>query len=128
MFDIKDPLSVADVFFDSNKESKAKGGGKLSGVDFSENGQYMTFKIKKKGSDWASLYVKETATMKDLDRIDWLKFSSVEWALDNKGFFYSTFPAPKNADKKNMNKKDGAGKETEKLEFNKVYYHKLGSK
>ena len=44
---------------------------------------------------------------------------------NNKGFFYNTFNPPKNMDKKSMGKK--AGKETEKLEYNKVYYHHLGT-
>jgi len=86
----------------------------------------MSYLIKKKGSDWGKLHVKDMETKKDLpDEINWLKFSAIEWTIDNKGFFYNTFNAPKNKDKKNMGKK--AGTETEKLEYNKIFYHRLGT-
>ena len=116
---------VADIFFDPNVENKAKG-GRVSDTDYSEDGKLMSFKVKKNGSDWATLHVKDAHTMKDLpDTISWLKFTSVEWSLDSLGFFYNTFDPPKN---KEIGKKSGAGKETEKLVNMKVLYHKIGTK
>lgn len=47
MFNIKqeDILKHADIFFDANVENKAKN-GKLSGTQFSEDGNYMSYMIK----------------------------------------------------------------------------------
>ena len=61
----------------------------------------------------------------ELDVLKWIKFSSISCTHDNKGFFYSRFDAPKSLDAGNMAK---AGQETDKLENQKVYYHRVGTK
>ena len=53
-----------------------------------------------------------------------MKFSSIEWKDDNSGFFYNRFDKPKSFTDK---KKISAGTENDKLEYNKVYYHKIGT-
>ena len=58
--------------------------------------------------------------------LQWVKFSGMSWTADNKGFFYSKFDAPKDQDHASMDNK--AGKETEKLEYQKVFYHRVGTK
>lgn len=66
-FDIKadDIHKYADLYFDPNVENKEKG-GKISGVQHSEDGKYMSFLMKKKGSDWGTLFVKDMDTRKDI--------------------------------------------------------------
>jgi prolyl oligopeptidase len=50
------------------------------------------------------------------DRLDWVKFSSVEWTPDSKGFFYGRYQAPKE------------GTEYQGLNLNqKLYYHRVGT-
>lgn len=46
----------------------------------------------------------------------------MSWSKDNKGFFYQRYEAPKHGE---FSK---AGMETDKLQNQKVYYHKLGDK
>jgi prolyl oligopeptidase len=59
------------------------------------------------------------------EKIEWLKFSAIEWANDNSGIFYNRFDKPKSI--KETKQSDKAGTENDKLEFNKLYYHKLGT-
>jgi prolyl oligopeptidase len=45
--------------------------------------------VTKGGSDWSTIRVREVSTIKDLDEeLVWVKFSSMSWTPDNKGFFY----------------------------------------
>lgn len=81
------------------------------------------------GSDWATIYVREAETKKDLetDVLKWVKFSGISWTKDNLGFFYSRFDAPET-----LQKEDGsmekAGTETDKLKNQKIFYHRVGTK
>ena len=64
--------------------------------------------------------------MKDLpDQLNWLKFSSIDWTKDNAGFFYNRYDAPSTQTSGKM--EQNAGQETEKLQYNKVYYHRLNT-
>ncbi len=49
------------------------------------------------------------------DKIEWVKFSGARWAPDSKGFYYSAYDAPKQ------------NAYSSKNEFQKVYYHALGT-
>lgn len=53
--------------------------------------------------------------------LKWVKFSSIAWTHDNKGFFYSRFDEP------NTGNVDEAAQRTNKLQFQKVYYHFVGT-
>lgn len=57
--------------------------------------------------------------MKDLelDVLQGLKFSYLSWTTDSLGFFYGAFDRSAGFD----------GHETNKLAFNKVYYHLVGT-
>ncbi|KAG6888631.1 hypothetical protein C0995_006875 [Termitomyces sp. Mi166 len=85
-----------------------------------------------KGSDFTTIFVRSTdsplsetskASGKGDDRfpdvIEHVKFSSVKWSKDSKGFFYQRYPSPKEA-------KDGI--ETAGDVDAMVYYHRLGTK
>jgi len=85
----------------------------------------LAYQVNRAGSDWATIYVRSTETGKDLeDEIPWIKFSSISWTHDNKGFFYSRFDAPDSLDQDSMAK---AGVETDKLQNQQVWYHRLGT-
>ena len=102
------------VFLDPNKFSD-DGTVALSGTQVSNNDKYLAYTVSKSGSDWEEIYVKEIATGKTLsDHIKWAKFSGASWFKD--GFFYGGFDEPKNENEL-----------TSKNEFQKVYYHKLGT-
>lgn len=101
------------VFLDPNKLSD-DGTVALTGVSFSNQGQYAAYTISRSGSDWTEIYVMDVATGKLLDdHIEWAKFSDASWQGD--GFYYSAYDAPKK------------GKEFSNVNENhKVYFHKIG--
>lgn len=85
----------------------------LKSVDFSKDGRYMAYTISRSGSDWNEIYVKDMKEGKMLDdHIVWAKFSNASWQGD--GFYYSAYDAPKS-------------ELSSKNEYQKVYYHKLGT-
>ncbi len=71
--------------------------------------------------------MRDCDTFEDLkhDILKWVKFSGITWTKDNEGFFYARFDAPKEVVGKDY---DLAGKLTNRLYHQKVYYHKLGTK
>jgi prolyl oligopeptidase len=74
----------------------------------------MAYLVNKKGSDWQTAKIRDATTFKDLpEELDWLKFSSIDWTDDNKGFFYGRYDAPKVS----HGKQGEAGEETEALQF-----------
>ena len=87
----------------------------LSGVEITEDGKYLIYKISRSGSDWNEIFVKNLETGEMLkDHIEWVKFSGID--SYNGGFFYSGYNKPENGSElSNAN------------EYHKVYYHKLGT-
>ena len=87
----------------------------LQNVNFSHDGRYMAYVISRSGSDWNEIFVIDLSTGKQLDdHIVWAKFTDAQWLGD--GFFYSAYDAP--SDGKELSAKN---------EFQKVYYHKIGT-
>ncbi len=105
----------ARVLLDPNTYRK-DGTAALAGESESWNGKLFAYGVAQAGSDWTEWRVRDVATGKDSpDLIQWTKGSSVSWAADNQGFYYSRFPQPP----------------PEKLLTvaalnQKVYFHKLG--
>ena len=109
------PDGEGEVFLDPNSLSD-DGTVALSAVSFSEDGNYCAYSVAASGSDWVKILVLDVATgaLTD-DRIEWVKFSGATWAPDSKGFYYSAYDAPK------------AGVYSSQNQFQKVYYHALGT-
>ncbi len=104
-----------EVFLDPNKLSD-DGTVALAAMSFSKDGRYFAYATAASGSDWVEIRVMDAENKKLLDdKIEWVKFSGATWAPDGKGFYYSAYDAPK------------AGVYSSKNEFQKVYYHKLGT-
>ncbi len=103
------------VFLDPNKLSKD--GSVSVGFDaFSNDKKYVAYHINQGGSDWQIIYVMEIATQKQLeDKLEWIKFGSVAWK--GNGFYYSRY-----------NKPPKGMELSQKNEYQKIYYHKLGDK
>lgn len=104
----------AEVFLDPNKFSD-DGSVSLAGLYFSDDSKYCGYAISKGGSDWREFFVLDIDTKSQReDHIKWVKFSGMAWHKD--GFFYSRYDEPT------------PGEELKaKNEFQKLYYHKLGS-
>jgi prolyl oligopeptidase len=65
----------------------------------------MAYQVSRGGSDWVEIYIKNCETNEDLtDHLMWVKFSQVSWTLDNLGFFYSKYDAPKTFENQDMDK------------------------
>ena len=105
----------ARVLLDPNTLSE-DGTVSLGSFAFSKDRKYLAYVISRSGSDWNEIYVMDTKTGDLLDdHIMWAKFTGVSWQGD--GFYYSAYDAPT----------DGKGLSA-KNEFQKVYYHKIGTK
>jgi prolyl oligopeptidase len=104
------------VLLDPNSWSK-DGTVALGGVAITDDAKYAAYASAEAGSDWQVIRVVEVASGQQLpDEIKWVKFSGISWTNDDKGFFYSRFPAVE------------AGKAYQSLNRNqKVYYHRLGT-
>jgi len=105
-----------EVLIDPNTWSK-DGTVALSGTSVSDNGKYIAYGVAEAGSDWRTWRVMEIAGRKILDdELKWVKFSSVSWTKDGKGFFYGRYPEPKK------------GAKFQSLNFNqKLMYHRVGT-
>lgn len=105
-----------ELLLDPNGWTK-DGTAALAGLSISEDGKYLAYGVAEAGSDWVNWKVMRLADKKLLeDELKWVKFSSVSWTKDNKGFFYSRFPEP------------AAGQKFQSLTFNQqVFYHRVGT-
>jgi prolyl oligopeptidase len=103
-----------EVFLDPNKFSD-DGSVSLKGMYFSKDHQYCGYGISRGGSDWTEFYVMNVDDKNKLDdHIKWVKFSGMSWYKD--GFFYSRYDKPEEGEKLKA-----------KNEYQKLYYHKLGT-
>lgn len=111
----KEPGEAGEVFLDPNKLSD-DGTVALTDMSFSKDGRWLAYSAAASGSDWVEIRVMDAAD-KSLaaDKIEWVKFSGARWAPDSKGFYYSAYDAPKQ------------NAYSSKNEFQKVYYHALGT-
>lgn len=107
-----------EVFLDPNLLSE-DGTVALSGTAFSEDGKVFAYGLSQSGSDWLEIKFRNTETGKDYDEVlKKVKFSSMTWMHDHKGFFYGAYL-------EQQGKADGS--ETVSNEYQKLYYHRLGS-
>jgi len=103
------------VVLDPNKLSP-DGTVALSGIEVSPDGKLMAFGLAEAGSDWQTWKLLEIDSGKIRDvELKWIKFSSVSWTRDSKGFFYSRFDEPTDSKFTSLNLNQ------------KVYYHRIGT-
>ncbi|VAI43332.1 unnamed protein product [Triticum turgidum subsp. durum] len=117
---VQDDLEAeAEVLLDPNTLSK-DGTVALSTYSISEDGKYIAYGLSESGSDWITIRVMGIADRQDMpDKLSWVKFSSISWTHDGKGFFYGRYPAP--------GVELDAGTETTINLNHQIYYHILGS-
>lgn len=78
-----------EVFLDPNAFSKDGMVG-LRGMSFSGDTKYLAYAIAESGTDWAKIRIKNINTTKDLPEVlNEVKFTSIVWTKDSKGFFYN---------------------------------------
>ncbi|KAF5777702.1 putative prolyl oligopeptidase [Helianthus annuus] len=120
---IQDSLNdEGEVLLDPNQLSE-DGTVALRVCEVSHDAKYLAYGLSSSGSDWLTLQVMCVANKTiEPDKLSWLKFTSISWTHDTKGFFYCRFPAPK--DSENMD----AGTEVNVNHNHQLYYHLLGTK
>ncbi len=113
------PGAEPRVLIDPNTLAK-DGTVALTATRVSRDGKLVAYGTAAAGSDWNEYRVRSVDTGEDTkDLIQWVKFSSFGWTADNRGFFYSRYPAPV--------VEAGTGKTFGKLENQRMYYHRLGT-
>ncbi|KAG0457008.1 hypothetical protein HPP92_022165 [Vanilla planifolia] len=111
----------AEVLLDPNVLSE-DGTVALSSTVVSRDGKYLAYGLSSSGSDWVTIKVMRIDDKRpEPDTISWVKFSSISWTHDGKGFFYSRYPAPKQEGDLD------AGTETDINLNHQLYYHFLGT-
>ncbi|MFS0674718.1 prolyl oligopeptidase family serine peptidase [Ornithinibacillus sp. 179-J 7C1 HS] len=104
------------VVLDPNKLSE-DGTVAMTNYAFSKDGRYLAYATSTHGSDWQEIRLLDLSTGKNLeDHIQHVKFTSITWAPDSTGFFYSRFPEP------------GSVAPEDESNYNKVFFHKIGDK
>ncbi|PKA56028.1 prolyl oligopeptidase [Apostasia shenzhenica] len=110
-----------EVLLDPNALSE-DGTVSLSIAAVSRDGNYLAYGLSASGSDWVTIKVMRIEDKKpETDTISWVKFSTVSWTHDGKGFFYGRYPAPKEGCGVD------AGTETDINLNHQLYYHFLGT-
>ena len=108
--------SAESVALDPNTLSP-DGSIALSDFAASPDGKRFAYGLSEGGSDWSTYHVRELQGGKEApDTIRWVKFSTIAWTKDGKGFFYGRYPEPP------------AGKAIETaVKDKKIFYHALGT-
>ena len=105
----------AKLVIDPNKLSE-DGTIAMSGTAYSRDGRLLSYGLSKSGSDWQEIKIRNIDNGKDYDEVlKWCRFSGMAWTPDHKGFYYNRFP------------EEGEVPPEDKNNYNRVYYHKLGT-
>ena len=90
----------------------------LTGYSPSPDGRYLAYGMTEAGSDWRTWRVLDLTTREDLaDRVEWVKYSGVEWLPDGSGFLYGRYPAVVDE-----------GEKFQLLNYNyQLYFHQIGT-
>lgn len=105
-----------EVLLDPNKLS-TDGTVAIQATGFSKHQKYFAYAVSASGSDWQEIYIMDFAKRTLLkEKLDFVKFTGISWAGDE-GFYYSGYDRPK----------DEKTKYSAKTEYQKVYFHKIGT-
>ncbi|TWT78188.1 Prolyl endopeptidase precursor [Posidoniimonas polymericola] len=104
------------VLIDPNTWS-ADGTVALAATSASEDGRYLAYQKSEAGSDWRKIYVMDLDSRQTLeDELQWVKFTSVTWDKEGRGFYYKRYPEP------------AEGEQFQSVALNPtIYYHKIGA-
>jgi len=111
--------SEATVLLDPNTLS-TDGTVALKDIEFSNDGSLLAYSLSSGGSDWSTIQVMRVTGGIPTplpDKLEFVKFSSMSWTHDNKGFFYNRYKANAGAD---------LGTETDTNTDQMLCYHTLG--
>lgn len=95
------------------------GHGRLALAEWaaSNDGAQVAYAVQEDGADWRTIRVIDVASGQVADDVlAWARFTSIAWAADGTGFFYTRFPEPAAADAAQA-----------ALANHAVYFHRLGT-
>lgn len=105
-----------NVLLDPNKLS-TDGTVALQETSVSRHQKYFAYAVSASGSDWQEIYVMDFEKRTLLsDKLEYVKFTGISW-LGDEGFYYSGYDRPKSE----------ATKYSAKTEYQKVYFHRIGT-
>ncbi|MDI9319762.1 MAG: prolyl oligopeptidase family serine peptidase [Phycisphaerales bacterium] len=105
-----------EVLIDPNKLS-SDGTVALQATAFSKGQKYFAYAVSASGSDWQEIYILDFDTRTLIkEKLEYVKFTGISWAGDD-GFYYSGYERPKSE----------VTKYSAKTEFQKIFYHKIGT-
>ena len=102
------------VLIDPNRLSRD---GSVALAEFvpDPKGARVAYALSDRGTDWKTWRIRDVATGRDLDEVlGQTKFTSVSWARDAGGFYYSRYPA----------RADGGGDDQRQAA---IWFHRVGS-
>ena len=68
----------------------------VAGYSLSHDGKTLAYGLAQGGGDWTDWHFRDVASGRDLPgALRWIKYYAPVFAPDNRGVFYSRFPAPK---------------------------------
>lgn len=103
------------MLIDPNTWAK-DGATALAEWSVSDDGARVAYAVQDGGTDWRTIRVLDVDTGKELvDELKWARFTSMAWAKDGIGFFYTRFPEPKQGAAAQANVGNHA-----------VYFHEVG--
>jgi len=113
----KKGLNGSPTVFINPNELDESGTSALGGLSFNKDNTLCAYSVSKAGSDWQDLYVMKVSSLEKMsDHIEYTKFSNTAWK-GNEGFYYSGYDKPKVEE----------NKFSEKTQFQKIFYHELGT-
>ncbi|MFA5939588.1 MAG: prolyl oligopeptidase family serine peptidase [Sinimarinibacterium sp.] len=99
----------------------------LTDYEVSPDGRWLAYATAAAGSDWNEFRVRAVADGKDNDDVlRRIKFSSIAWTKDAKGFFYSRYPSPVGSPEGDAPNGASAGT-FDDLANQKLHYHRVGT-
>ncbi|MBK7762014.1 MAG: S9 family peptidase [Bacteroidetes bacterium] len=102
-------------FLNPNTMNK-EGTSSLGSISLSKNQKFCAYSVSNAGSDWQDIYVMDVESKaKTKDVINYSKFSGIAWKGDE-GFYYSGYDKPAES-----------GKYSAKTEYQKIFFHKMGT-
>lgn len=117
---VKEPeASGGRVLLDGARLS-TDGGVALVAVAPAPDGRYLAYEVSVSGSDWRRICVRDVRTGRDLqDDLHWIRFSSIAWTHDSRGFFYERYDSTSSAS-------GGATSLAAVGRGQKVFFHRVG--
>jgi prolyl oligopeptidase len=88
----------------------------VTNISVSDNAGMLGYAISRSGSDRQEIYIRDIESGQNFpEKLEWMKYTGIDWTPDNVGFFYNRLPVP------------GTVPAGDEHYFPKLYYHRVGT-